>query len=172
MTISELGSLGELIASVAVLISLVVLIYQIRDAKAELSSQINRELKYNNNQALRQLSSQPGLIDLHIRGQRDFESLSEVEALTWMTWLYTWINQTEDGWKERRRGVADTDFVDGYILGIAIVLRSQGGAAVWPKMQAFFDGEFIRVLEAAIQEDDTTYLEFMLGDASGTHRNP
>lgn len=163
MTISELGSLGELVASFAVLISLMILIYQVRGAKNEFSSQVTRELKFSNNEAFRQLTSQPGLMDLHIRAQRDFSNLSEVEALTWMTWLYTWITQTEEGWKERARGVPNMDFVDGYLLGVALVLRSDGGAYVWPRLQGFFDDEFLRALETIVNQDDTTYLDRLLG---------
>jgi hypothetical protein len=166
MTISELGSLGEFVASVAVLVSLVILIFQVRGAKAEFSSQITRDLKSNNNQAFRQLTSQPGLVDLHIRAQRDFQSLSETEAHTWMTWLFTWITQTEEGWKERERGVPNMDFVDGYLLGVALVLRSEGGAIVWPRLRVFFDEGFNRTLEAVMREDDTTHLDLLLGDAS------
>ena len=164
MTISELGSLGEFVASVAVLISLVILIFQVRGAKAEFSSQITRDLKSSNNQAFRQLTSQPELVDLHIRGQRDFQSLSEVEALTWMTWLFTWITQTEEGWKERERGVPNMDFVDGYLLGVALVLRSEGGAIAWPRLRVFFDEGFNRALEAVIRQNDSTNLELLLGD--------
>jgi hypothetical protein len=165
VTISELGSLGEFVASVAVLISLVVLIFQIRGAKAEFSSQTTRDLKSSNNQAFYQLTSQPGLVDLHIRGQRDFQSLSETEAHTWMTWLFTWITQTEEGWKERERGVPNMEFVDGYLLGVALVLRSEGGSIVWPRLRVFFDEGFSRELEAVIRKDDTTHLDLLFGSA-------
>ena len=164
MTISELGSLGEFLASVAVLISLIILIFQVRGAKAELSSQITRDLKASNNEAFRQLLSQPRLVDLHIRGQRDFQSLSETEAHTWMTWLFTWITQTEEGWKERERGAPNMEFVDDYLLGVALVLRSEGGAIVWPRLRVFFDEGFNRALEAVVREDDTTHLDLLLGD--------
>jgi len=163
VTISELGSLGEFVASVAVLISLVILIYQVRSAKLDFSSQITRELKSSNNQAFRQLTSQPGLMDLHVRAQRNFSSLSEAEALTWMTWLYTWITQTEDGWKERERGVPNMDFVDGYLLGVAMVLRSEGGAIAWPNLRGFFDEAFLQALDEVVREDDTAYLDLLLG---------
>ena len=164
MSISELGSLGEFVASLAVLISLVILIYQVRAAKIEFSSQITREIQSSNSQAFRQLSSQPGLIDIHIRAQRDFSSLSETDALTWMTWLYTWIIQTEDGWKERERGQPNMEFVDRYLFGVAAVLRSDGGDSVWPRLRPFYDDSFVRALEEIVREGEPTYLDMLLSD--------
>ena len=93
-------------------------------------------------------------------------SLSESESLTWMTWLFTWITQTEEGWKERERGVPNMEFVDGYLLGVALVLRSEGGVIVWPRLRIFFDEEFNRALEAVVREDDTTNLDLLLGDVT------
>jgi hypothetical protein len=174
LTISELGSLGEFVASLAVLISLVILIYQVRAAKLEFSSQITREIQSSNNQAFWQLSSQPGLMDLHIRAQRDLSSISEADALTWMTWLYTWIIQTEDGWKERERGVPNMEFVDRYLFGVASVLRSDGGKLAWPRLRPFYDEDFICALEQVVREGEATYLDMLLSDLSvaGEDRRP
>ena len=45
MSISELGSLGEFIASLAVLVTLVLLLFQFRSARREISGQVTREIK-------------------------------------------------------------------------------------------------------------------------------
>ena len=103
MTISELGSLGEIIGSIAVLITLIVLVFQVRSARVELASQMTREIKRDNNETFHQLIQRPDLIDIHIRGQREHDSLSEGEKLTWLIWLFTWITQTEDAWLARNR---------------------------------------------------------------------
>jgi hypothetical protein len=51
-----------------------------------------------------------------------------------------------------------------YLLGIAVVLRSEGGAIVWPKLRAFFDEDFSRALEALVAEEGPAYLDLLLGD--------
>ena len=162
MTISELGSLGELVSSIAVLATLVVLVFQVRGARAEISSQARREIKGQNNETLYQLVQDPKLLDIHVRAQRDYNGLTETEKLTWMLWMYTWITQTEDLWISRRQGVMDPKALDTYVHGVSLVLRSPGGRVVWPIIQVFYDPEFVRELDRVVKEESTTWLEVLL----------
>lgn len=168
MTISELGSLAEIIGSIAVIITLVILVFQVRGARLELSSQMTREIKRDNNDAFHQLIQSPDLVRVHIRGQREYHSLSEAEKLTWLIWLFTWINQTEDAWMARNRGILDMEWVDAYMLGVARVLRSEGGRIAWPKLRGNFEGPFTEALERTIREDEETFLDAILDPAEST----
>lgn len=162
MTISELGSLAEVIGSIAVIITLVILTFQIRGARLELSSQMTRDIKRDNNDAFHQLIQRPDLVDIHIRGQREYSSLSESEKVTWLIWLFTWINQTEDAWMARNRGILDMEWVDAYMVGVARVLRSDGGQIAWPLLRGNFEGPFTDALERTIREDSETFLDAVL----------
>jgi len=163
VTISELGSLGEFLGSIAVLVTLVILVFQVRGARLELSSQMTREIKRHNNETFHQLTQRADLIDIHIRGQREYDSLSDAEKVTWMIWLFTWITQTEDAWMARRRGIPHMEWVDGYMDGIARVLRSEGGQMVWPRLRPNFEKPFADALEQTVREDNETFLETVLG---------
>lgn len=163
MSISELGSLGEIVGSIAVLVTLIILVFQVREARVELSGQITREIKRHNNETFHQLIRRPDLVDIHIRAQRQYDGLSEAEKLTWVTWLFTWITQTEEGWMARRQGVPGLEWVDRYVQGVALVLRSDGGQIVWPKLRGFFEEAFAEALERAVREDDATYLDVLFG---------
>jgi hypothetical protein len=163
MTISEFGSLAEIVGSIAVLITLVILVFQVRSARLELSSQMTREIKRDNNVAFHQLIQRPDLVDIHIRGQREYNNLSEAEKVAWGIWLFTWINQTEDAWMARNRGFLDMEWVDAYMGGVARVLRSEGGRIVWPKLRDNFEKPFTVALERTIREDDETFLDAFLG---------
>ena len=98
-----------------------------------------------------------------IRGQREYDSLSEAEKVTWMTWLFTWINQTEVAWMARNRGIPNMEWVDRYMLGVALVLRSEGGQIVWPRLREFYETPFADALERTVREDNSTFLEALLG---------
>jgi hypothetical protein len=165
VTISELGSLAEIIGSIAVIVTLVILVFQVRGARLELSSQMTREIKRDNNDAFHQLIQRPDLVDIHIRGQREYNSLSEAEKLTWLIWLFTWINQTEDAWMARNRGILDMEWVDSYMLGVARVLRSEGGQIAWPRLRGNFEKPFTEALERTIREDEETFLDAILDPA-------
>ncbi len=162
MTISELGSLGEFISSVAVLSTLVILVFQVRGARAEIASQTRREIKRQNNETWHQLVQDPKLLDIHVRAQRDYNGLTEIEKLTWITWMYTWITQTEDLWISRRQGVIDPETLDTYVHGVSLVLRSPGGRVVWPTIQRFYDPQFVHELDRVVEEESTTWLEALL----------
>lgn len=162
MSISDLGSLGEFVASIAVLVTLVLLLIQFRAARRELSGQVTREVKRHNNNTFHQLTQDPTLMALHVRGQKEFESLNEEEKLRWLIWMYTWISQTEDGYLAKRSGIPDMSWVDSYIVGVASTLRSPGGVIIWPKLRGWFDEEFVRVIDDKIAEDSATWLQMLL----------
>ena len=162
MSIAELGALGEFLASIAVFVTLVILIFQFRSARKDLSLQTTREIRRHNNDAFYQLTQDPTLMDAHIRGQLDIESLTEQEKVTWTLWVFTWITQTEEGYIARRNGIPDMAWVERYMLGVATVLRSNGGSIIWPKLKLWFDEEFTVDLESKIAEGEETWLEVIL----------
>lgn len=159
MTIQELGSLGEFIGSIAVVITLVILVFQVRGARTELSRQMTRDIKRHNNEAFHQLTQDAELAELHVRAQRDFHSLSETERVRWILWLFTWVNQTEDGWVARKRGIPGMDWVDSYVQGVALLLRSEGGRIAWESLRVFYEEDFVRALEQVVEEDSTAWLD-------------
>ena len=50
-------------------------------------------------------------------------------------------------------------WVDSYITGVALSLRSDGGKEVWPRMQGFFDPEFVEAVDREITADTTTFIQ-------------
>lgn len=157
-----LGSYGEFLSSIAVLVTLVILVIQVRNARTEISSQMSREFKRHNNDAFYQLTQNAELLDVHIQGQRGFENLTDSEKVRWQFWLFTWITQTEDGFLARRAGIPNMDWVDAYITGIALALRSNGVREVWPRLTGFFDSDFVDAIDREIASDSTTHLQLML----------
>ena len=162
MTLSDLGSLGEFIASIAVLVTLVVLALQVRSARTDISTQRTRDIKRHNNETFHQLTQNPSLMDIHIRAQTNFDSLDDGEKMRWIIWLFTWITQTEDGYLAGRSGIPHMEWVDSYVLGVAMVLRTEGGRDVWGRLRVFFDEGFAETLDKEIDADTTTFLQALL----------
>jgi hypothetical protein len=159
----ELGALGEFVSSLVVLATLLILLFQVRGARAEFTSQIIREIKRHNNQDIQLPFREPWTTEAHIRAQRDFDSLEKTEKLYWGVWLYSWITQTEDAWLMRRRGIGEIEMVDNMVGGVASVLRSDGGQEMWPRIKHWFDTDFAAAVQAAIEANDATWLDTMLG---------
>jgi hypothetical protein len=80
MTIAELGSLGDFVRSVAVLATLVILVFKMRGTPAEIASQTRGEIK-NENEMWHQLRQDSKLLGIHVRAQRDYENLTGSDRL-------------------------------------------------------------------------------------------
>ena len=65
-----LGNYGEFFGSLAVLATLLILVFQIRGARTEFSNQMRREIKRHNNDDIKFLISDPRTMSVHIQAQR------------------------------------------------------------------------------------------------------
>lgn len=159
MTIEELGIVTDIVGSLAVIATLGFLAFQVRRARLEVSRQNARDMINNNNDVLLRLSENDALLDVHIRGQRDFASLAEAERLKWAYWLFAWITQTEQGYIDRRQKDFSGMKLDEYVEGLALVLRSEGGKVMWSGLKAWFDAEFCAAVERQIAKSSATIVE-------------
>ncbi len=163
MTIEELGIITDIGGSVAVIATLGFLAFQVSRARLEVSRQNARDMVNNNNDVLLRLSENDALLDVHIRGQKDFASLTEAERMKWAYWLFAWITQTEQGYIDRRQRDFSGMMLDEYVEGLALVLRSEGGKVMWLGLKAWFDPEFCTAVERQISKSSTTQVEHIAG---------
>ncbi|MEL6831295.1 MAG: hypothetical protein AAFO63_14280, partial [Pseudomonadota bacterium] len=153
------GILTEIAGSVAVIATLGFLAFQINRARLEVSRENARQMINNNNDVLLRLSENDALLDVHIRGQKDYASLTEAERMKWAFWLFAWITQTEQGYIDRRQKDFTGMMLDEYVEGLALVLRSKGGRVVWPRAKAWFDPEFSEAVERQMAKSGVTQLQ-------------
>ena len=161
MSIEEVGVVSSIVGSVAVVLSLCFLAYQVNRARQELSRQNVRDMIRHNNEILLRLSDNPDFLDTHMRAQKSFESLTEAERMKWGTWLFTWITQTEQGFIDRKQKDFSGLDLDAYLEGLALVFRSDGGKAAWPRMKGWFDPAFCEALDRQVARSSTTQIEQM-----------
>ena len=158
-----LGNYGEFISSFAVLATLVVLVVQVKGARSEISFQMVREMRRHNNEDIQLPLKDPRTLDVHIKAQRAFDDLDERDQIFWIVWLYSWITQSEDTWLAEHHGIIKRELTNDQIEGVAMVLRSNGGRIVWPRIKVFFDPSYAAEIERAVARNDTTWLDAMLG---------
>lgn len=159
MSIAELGVVSDMVGSIAVFLTLVILVFQVNRARQEMSRENARDLIRHNNEILLRLTEDADLMDVHVRGQKDFESLTEAERLRWGMWLFTWITQTEQGFVDQHKKDVSGLELDEYVEGLSLVLRSKGGKAVWPRLKSWFDPTFCETLERQMAKSSTTHIE-------------
>jgi len=161
MSLEQLGTIADIVGSVVVILTLGFLAFQINRGRLEVSRQNARDMINSNNDVLLRLTENDALLDVHIRGQQDYASLTEAERLKWAFWVFAWITQTEQGYIDRRQKDFSGMMLDEYVEGLALVFRSNGGKEVWPRAKAWFDPEFCEAVERQIAKSSTTQLELM-----------
>jgi hypothetical protein len=159
MTIEEVGVVSSIVGSVAVVLSLCFLAYQVNRARRELARENARAMIRHNDDILLRLSDDRDLLDVHVRGLKSFESLTEAERLKWGIWLFTWITQSEQGFIDRRQNDFSGLNLDQYLEGLALTFRSAGGKAMWPRLKQWFDPDFCEALERQVARSSTTHLD-------------
>jgi len=159
MSIEEVGIVSSIVGSTAVVLSLFFLAYQVNRARRELSRENVRAMIRHNDEILLRLSDDPDLLDVHMRGLKSFESLTETERFKWAVWLFTWITQTEQGFIDRKQKDFSGLDLDQYLEGLALTFRSAGGKAMWPRLKQWFDPSFCEALERQVARSSTTFIE-------------
>jgi hypothetical protein len=159
MSIEEIGVVSDIVGSIAVVVTLFFLAFQVNRARREISRENARAMIRHNNEILLRLSDNPELLDVHMRGQKSFDSLTEAERAKWGTWLFTWVTQTEQSFIDRKQKDLSGLDLDAYLEGLALVLRSNGGKAMWPRMKIWFDPNFCAALERQVARSNTTQIE-------------
>ena len=147
MTISDLASIGSLVSGVAVLISLVYLALQVRQAEKNQRSLMNQGAVTRGNSSLA-LFAQPELSDLYARaigGETDFTS-GEVYRL--QTIMRISLLSLQDHFVQHRAGLIDQITYDNISGGVHRLFSRTVFRALWadsrmgyaPELRDLVDG--------------------------------
>jgi len=132
VSIQDLGSIGELLAAIATLATLIYLARQIRQSTDVLEQAARRAVVEDASHWRQNLIQHADVAELYRRGTHDPESLDPVERLRFTILLDNlfdhWFFQWDSG-----RGFADVSRHD-----IAAAMQMPGIAAYWQRRQARF----------------------------------
>jgi len=141
MDISELGALGEFVSSIAVLITLIFLVLQMRQNARLMRRDNARKAHDTNSQALAGLLD-AGVSELFIKGLNSLDSLSEVERYRFDNAFANWMLGCEQAFLDQREG----DLVKGqfttYKNAVPGYLITPGGRQWWVERKVWFSEDF------------------------------
>ena len=148
MTFQDLGSLGELIAAVATVATLIYLALQIRQNTLALSHAANRAVVEDANTWRGNLIQNPEVAELYRKGLLDPDALDPIEKLRFRmlldalfsTWLF--VFRTGHDWGESG---------ERYIRGM---LAQPGGARYWANQKSSLDALFVEYVDGLTRKDD------------------
>ena len=104
----------EQIGIVAVIVSILILGYEIRQNTDTSAAQAVFELNESARQQLFQEATDPNLASLISKAENDFEGLSERERYMYGRWVYAQVNLFESAWRYSRRGVISDAEMEGW----------------------------------------------------------
>lgn len=104
----------ELVGIAAVIASLLILGYEIRQNTDTSAAQAVFELNESARQTLFQEATDPNLASLIQKAEKDFEALNERERYMYGRWVFAGVNLFESAWRYNRRGVIGDAEMSGW----------------------------------------------------------
>ena len=141
MTIVELGSIGEFFASIAVLITLIVLVLQMRQNTKVLLRTNVRQSAEHNDRALAELLDE-GVAEIFLRGQRSLANLNDLERYRFDIVFTMWLKSVEQAFIDYQEGTFTATAYIAYENSISGFLTTPGGAEWWQERQVWFSHPF------------------------------
>ncbi len=148
MTIQDLGSLGELIAAIATVATLVYLALQIRQNTRALGHAERREILEDGNAWRAYLIENSAIAELYRKGLLEPDALDPIEKLRFrmlldalfVTWLYGFQANRATGYTPEPQ--------------ISGTLARPGGKQYWADQKSNFDPEFVRYIDSLANDQN------------------
>jgi hypothetical protein len=152
MTITELGSLGEFVGSIAVLVTLIYLVLQIRQNTQSIRSQSRFSVLETLNADMRQVQSKE-FQDLQL-AVTDGEASRE-EKNRWIFVLTGWLSHNEMLFYEIEDASLPKDFESTLRWRIFSLFSNPGASQVWQEMKGAFTPNFQEYVDELLASAST-----------------
>ena len=156
MTIQDLGSIGELIGAVAVVISLGYLAVQIRQNTKTVRTSTYQAFLDSSRSDTELILAHPHLERIFRLGRRDPNELTDDERPVFRMLLGQLLLNYEIMFLQHRHGVIDEDFWRGRQEGLRALLFQPGVGQWWaggaPLLRRYFAPEFRELVESILDE--------------------
>ena len=164
MTIQDLGSIGELVAAIATLATLIYLAAQIRqNTRAVEASALHDFLDNWRRTAVQDTLRDPELQDLFNRGMADFDGLTDKEKGRWHLYVIQFTTQAQIAMELHERGFLPDRERVVWIDFVTSVLRTPGGLSFWEQAKHILTPSLIETLSRRLEETrgEPSYLEII-----------
>ncbi len=142
LTLEQSYYIGELVAAIAVVISLIYVGLQVKqntEATRVAASQIFPQLFSTLTEGI---SASNESSDLWLRGLEDFENLNRTEKVRFSSLLNQAVRVYESAYYQLKCGVLDKDIFDGFNRGFLDVMNEKGARSWWSYRKRVYGNEF------------------------------
>jgi len=149
MSLSDLASLGSFVNGFAVLISLVYLALQVR--QAERNQQVSiRHSRVSRTVELQLALADPGVADAWRHGLQGRQVLTETELHQFTNLCRALFFHFEDSFYQREEGLLNDAAFETVVGGARFLARNPGLRTAWKMMRANFGGRFLAFMDGVI----------------------
>ena len=152
MTIQDIGSGGELVAAVATVATLGYLALQIRQNSRSNQHMAIARLAEGSENWLGQIVQNEKLYEIYRLGLLDPSALSREERGRFELLIVQLLRSVESGWFQRNWGLMDSDYWDGFMRSVIVVVGSEGGSRAFARNRDVFARGFAEAVEEAIEK--------------------
>lgn len=142
MNWDAVGAVGEIIGAAAVVISLVYLASQVRNQNREARLAAMHEFYKGFRDAIASISSDPGLADLLIRANEDYDRLTDGEALRLIAGLQRPLRVWEEAYLQNEHGRLDPRVWDTMVRQLSSLMGIHAFRKTWELRKQLFDDGF------------------------------
>jgi hypothetical protein len=154
VTIEDLGSLGELIAAIATVITLGYLALQIRANTRSLRLAAQESTTAGSSRFRDALIRDPEVAALWNRALADYDGLPSDERVRALSMFQEVFYTAQVVFHRYREGVLPEQTWRIYIPGLRSILRNPGAQQWWKRAERFLDPEFVAVIREARDDAD------------------
>lgn len=150
MTIDELGSLGELIAAMATIATLLYLALQIRASRVATMADARRTIRSDNANTVRLLAQDADLTRVFLDGLSNSAALNREDTFRFKMVLSDFIAGIEAAWKESEMGAGSEGELEALIRYNRRLLNTPGGELWLEENAAVYDPAFVEFLRSQL----------------------
>lgn len=146
MNWDAISGIGELIGAIAVVVTLIYLSREIRQNSKAVTLTALRDATDRWNHWSEMLATSPDLASIVAKGNRDYESLSEAEALRYGAFMQSFFDNVDSNrtLAQEHHNIEDMDVLK-HIVSRRI--STPGMSAWWIENTADYDADFIQWIE-------------------------
>ena len=153
VTIQELGSIGEFVAAIATIATLVYLAISVRHNTRALHSTMFQQISSEMSRASETVATHPDLSALITKGAAGLASLTPEEHLRLHSFYLMMFRKVESVFMQGRLGSLDSELIEGFERSGISILRSVGGAEWWERAKPAFTAAFATYVDERLNSE-------------------
>ena len=154
MSIQDLGSIGELIAAIATVLTLIYLAFQLRQNTRAMRSSTFQQISAEMSQNVESFTTNPDLAAILVKAISGGSTFTPVEQLQFQGFLVMTFRRLEAVYVQHKLGSIEKDLVEGFERSLLPNLVLPNGSEWWATAKHTFHRAFVAHIDQRLENGD------------------